>query len=88
MSRAFVREDQDDVPHRYDLPPRDDPSFPEAAAWALLAGADQGDSFGAEQATGYRFGDPALRPQVERILAYARDRGNERLVQLAERFLA
>jgi len=88
MSRAFVREDRDEVPVRYELPPRDDPAFPEAAAWALLEGANRGDSLGAEAATGFRWGDPALKPHVERILAYARKRGDDRLEQLAERFLA
>ena len=87
MSRAFVREDRDEVPERYQLPPRDDPGFPEAAAWALLEGANRGDSLGAEAATGFRWGDTSLRPHVEQILAYARDRGDERLEQLAERFL-
>jgi hypothetical protein len=40
MSRAFVKEDQDDQPRRYDLPPRSDPAYPAAAAWALLEGAN------------------------------------------------
>lgn len=87
MSRAFVREDHDEIPERYDLPPRDDPAFPEAAAWALLEGANRGDSLGAEAATGFRWGDASLRPHVERILAHARARGDDRLEQLAERFL-
>lgn len=87
MSRAFVREDRDEVPERYDLPPRDDPAYPDAAAWALLEGANRGDSLGAERATGYRWGDPALRINVERILAHARKKGDDRLEQLAERYL-
>lgn len=87
MSRAFVREDPDERPVRYGLPPRTDPAFDEAAAWALLEGANRGDSLGAEAATGYRFGEPGLRPHVEKILAHARASGNERLEQLAERFL-
>ena len=58
-----------------------------AAARALLRGADQGDTPGAEAATGYFWCDPALAAEVERILAEARDDGNERLEQLAERFL-
>jgi hypothetical protein len=87
MSRAFVREDPDEVPPRYDLPPNEDPGFPRAAAWALLEGANQGDSLGAEAATGYRWGDPSLRPHVEEILRHARSRGDDRLEQLAERFL-
>jgi hypothetical protein len=87
VSRAFTQEDYEENSPRYDLPPRDDPSYPEAAAWALLEGANRGDSFGAEQATGFRWGDPVLRPQVERILAHARAQRNERLAELAERFL-
>jgi hypothetical protein len=87
MSRAFVKEDRDEVPERYDLPPRDDPAFPDAAAWALLEGANKGDSLGAERATGYRWGDPALRPHIQQILTYARQKGDDRLEQLAERYL-
>jgi hypothetical protein len=88
MSRAFINEDAGaDPPGHYLLPPRNDPGFGLAAARALLRGADQGDTPGAEAATGYYFGDPALRPEVERILAEAREDGDERLEQLAERFL-
>ncbi|OLD88246.1 MAG: hypothetical protein DMD38_08720 [Gemmatimonadetes bacterium] len=46
-----------------------------------------GDSYGAELATGYRWGEPKLKTHVERILTDARAEGNERLQQLAERFL-
>jgi hypothetical protein len=88
MSRAFVREDRDEVPERYELPARDDPAFPEAAAWVLLEGANKGDSLGAEQATGFRWGEKSLRPHVVRILEYARKKGDDRLEQLAERFLS
>jgi hypothetical protein len=87
MSRAFVREDPEEVPQRYDLPPREDPAYPEAAAWALLEGANRGDSLGAERATGFRWGDASLRPHVERILEHARKKGDDRLEQLAQRFL-
>ncbi|HWB40048.1 MAG TPA: hypothetical protein VG500_02255 [Gemmatimonadales bacterium] len=87
MSRAFVNEDAGAAPERYPLPARDDPGYPIAAARALLRGADVGDTPGAEAATGYYFGDPALKPQVEQILAEAREVGNERLEQLAERYL-
>lgn len=87
MSRAFVKEDQEDLPIRYELPPRDDPGYANAAAWVLLEGANRGDSLGAERATGYRWGDPALKSPVEQILEYARKRGDDRLEQLAERFL-
>ncbi len=90
MSRAFVKEDAgegDNSGRRYSLPPRDDPGYLDASAWALLDGANVGDSMGAEAATGYRWGDPALKPAVERILEHARARGNDRLEQLAVRFL-
>jgi hypothetical protein len=87
MSRAFVNEDAGGPERQYHLPKRDDPGYDEAAAWALLDGADVGDSHGAELATGYRWGEHRLRPHVERILARAREEGNERLEQLAERFL-
>ena len=87
MSRAFVKEDPDEPPSRYDLPARSDPGFDQAAAWALLEGANRGDSLGAETATGYRWGEPSLRPFVELILDHARSRKDARLEQLAERFL-
>ncbi len=59
MSRAFVNEDAGGEPsprHRYPLPPRDDPGYDAAAAWALLKGADVGDKLGAEEATGLYLG--------------------------------
>lgn len=87
MSRAFIKEDAGGPERRYHLPRRDDPGFDEAAARALLEGADVGDSHSAEVATGYNWGERRLRPHVERILAQARAEGNERMVQLAERFL-
>jgi hypothetical protein len=88
MSRAFINEDADagNAP-RFPLPGRDDPSFDLAAARALLHGADLGDTASAEAATGYYWGEPRLRPLVERIVLEARQDGNERLEQLAERFL-
>ena len=89
MSRAFVNEDAGagNASPRFPLPPRDDPSFDLAAARALLHGADLGDTTSAESATGYYWGEPKLRPLVERILLEARQDGDERLEQLAERFL-
>lgn len=88
MSRAFINEDagSGDAP-RFPLPARDDPAFDTAAARALLQGADLGDTVSAEAATGYFWGEPKLRPVVERILMEAQEDGNERLEQLAERFL-
>jgi hypothetical protein len=87
MSRAFVNEDAGGPEPRYHLPSRDDPGFDSAAAWALLEGANVGDSLSAEDATGYRWGEPKLKPHVERILGQARAEGNERLEELARRFL-
>ena len=87
MSRAFTKEDADLPEPEYRLPPRTDPGFDEAAAWALIEGANVGDSLGAERATGYRFGEPKLRPHVQRILGAAVAEKNDRLEQLARRFL-
>lgn len=87
MSRAFVNEDANEPEPRYVLPPRDDPGYEEAAAQALLEGADVGNSYGAEQATGYTWGDPTLKPHVRKLLARAEAEGNERMVTLAKRFL-
>jgi hypothetical protein len=87
MSRAFVNENAEGPKPRYVLPKRDDPGYDEAAAWALIEGADVGDSHSAQLATGYEWGDPKLRPHVERILAQAIEQRHDRLQQLAERFL-
>ncbi len=87
MSRAFVNENADGPEPRFVLPERDDPGFDEAAALALLDGADRGDSRSAELATGYEWGDVRLRPHVERLRSQAQTQGDERRVQLAERFL-
>jgi hypothetical protein len=88
MSRAFVNEDAgDEAVGRYTLPERGDPEYDRAAARALLRGADQADTAGAEAATGYYWGDPALFPQVQRLLVEAREDRDDRLEQLAERFL-
>ena len=89
MSRAFVREDgPDDTPQRdFALPERDDPEFDAAAAEALLEGARVGETASAEQATGYYWGEPRLREHVQRILDRARRDGDDRLEQVAERFL-
>lgn len=88
MSRAFMKEDAEGPAPRYHLPPRDDPQFDSAAADALIQGANVGDSYSAELATGYRWGEPRLRAHVERILERARQEKDERLEQLAKRFLA
>ena len=89
MSRAFVSEDSGgpDPSVRYPLPSRDDPAYDRAAARALISGADVGDSAGAEEATGYRFGEPLLVPHVLELLEQARAEANDRVEQLAERYL-
>ncbi len=89
MSRAFVKEDAGNQgPRRsYGLPPRGDPGFDAAAAAALLEAARAGETASAEQATGYYWGEPKLRAHVERIRDRARRDGDERLIELAERFL-
>lgn len=89
MSRAFVREDSGGGPQRdYHLPPPDDPGFDEAAARALLEAARAGETGSAEEATGYYWGEVRLAPHVRKILAEARASGDERLEQLARRYLA
>jgi hypothetical protein len=90
MLRAFVKEEAGgwgDPGKRYCLPARDDPGYDEAAAEALLEGARSGDTGSAESATGYYWGEMKLRPFVERIRVRAEREGDERLTQLAERFL-
>ena len=63
MSRAFVNEDAGggDALGKYPLPGSRRPAFPLAAARALLRGADEGDTVGAEAATGFYWGDPVAR---------------------------
>jgi hypothetical protein len=90
MSRAFVNDDAGGwaSPGRhFDLPPRTDPRFDEAAARALLDGAVLGDTGSAEAATGYYWGERRLRAHVERILADAQRAGDEELERAAKRFL-
>ena len=89
MSRAFLRDDAEgEMPFRdYGLPPRDDPEFDRIAARALLEAARVGETQLAERATGYYWGEPALRPHVEAILAEAERAGDDRLETLARRFL-
>jgi hypothetical protein len=90
MSRAFVNEDAGgwgDPSKRFTLPDRDDPEFDRAAAEALLEAARAGDTGSAEMATGYYWGEPRLRPHVERLLARALREKDDRLEQLARRFL-
>ena len=89
MSVAFKKEDGNwgDPSVRFVLPARDDSSYDAAAAEALLEAARTGDTGSAEMATGYYWGEPGLRPHVARILERARAEKDDRLEQLAERFL-
>ena len=89
MSRAFVHEDAGGfAPRRaYGLPPRDDPGYDAAAAAALLEAARAGETASAEDATGYYWGEPRLHEHVRRILERAIAEKDDRLEQLARRFL-
>jgi hypothetical protein len=89
MSRAFVNEDAGGAgPRRdYHLPPRDDPEYDAAAAGVLLEAARAGETASAEEATGYRWGEPKLAPHVRLLMRDAAASGDERLEQLARRFL-
>ncbi len=71
----------------YDLPPRGAPEFDRAAARTLLEGARVGDTVGAEAVTEIGWGDPRLVPHVQHWLTVARRDKDERLEQLAERYL-
>jgi hypothetical protein len=89
MSRAFLRDDAEgEMPRRnYGLPERNDPEFERAAARALLEAARVSETQLAERATGYYWGEPRLRPYVEEILVEAEGAMDERLEQVARRFL-
>lgn len=89
MSRAFLRDDAEgEMPRRnYHLPERDDPEFDRVAARALLEAARVGETQLAERATGYYWGEPVLRPYVEELRAEAERLSDDRLEQLARRFL-
>jgi hypothetical protein len=89
MSRAFLRDDAEgEMPRRnYALPERDDPGFDRAAALALLEAARVNETQLAERATGYYWGEPRLRPFVQEILLEAERVKDDRLEQLARRFL-
>ena len=89
MSRAFVNEDASSggPKRRFSLPQRDDPGYDAAAAATLLEAAREGNTASAEEATGYYWGEPRLHTHVRRILARAQSDGDERLTQLATRFL-
>ena len=89
MSRAFLRDDAEgEKPFRdYNLPERDDPDYDRASAQALLEAARVNETELAERATGYYWGEPKLRLYVEKIRAAAEKSGDDRLEQVARRYL-
>jgi hypothetical protein len=89
MSQAFLRDDAEgEMPRRnYGLPERSDPEYDRVAARALLEAARINETQLAERATGYYWGEPRLRPYVEELRAEAEAARDERLEQLAGRFL-
>jgi hypothetical protein len=89
MSMAFLRDDAEgEMPHRdYDLPPREDPGYDKAAARALLEAARVNETQLAERATGYYWGEPKLRTFVEELRVAAERAGDDRLEQVASRYL-
>lgn len=93
MSRAFVKEDDgDNRPRRtFGLPSRRDRSYPAASALAILEAARDGYTEDAEDATGYRWGDPALKPHVQKLmekeLERPADEQDRRFIQVARRYL-
>ncbi len=79
MSRAFVNEDATHEPEpRYVLPERESPHYDRAAAWALIEGANEGNTASAEKATGYQWGESGLVPYVRDILAEAQEQDDAR----------
>jgi hypothetical protein len=92
VSRAFVKEDEGDGPKRhFTLPARNDRSYPAACALVLLEAARDGYTHEAEEATGYRWGDPALYKHVQQLMdkesARPEDEQDRRFIQMARRFL-
>ncbi|MDB4892803.1 MAG: hypothetical protein JWL61_4658 [Gemmatimonadetes bacterium] len=89
MSRAFLRDDAEgEMPRRnYALPERDDPEYERASARALLEAARVNETQLAERATGFYWGEPLLRPFVEEILVEAERAKDDRLEQVARRYL-
>ncbi|MGI9628493.1 MAG: hypothetical protein ACR2QM_16790 [Longimicrobiales bacterium] len=87
MSRAFVKEEDGDREPDIRLPDSDSPYFDEAAAMALIEGANAGDTAGAERATGCRWGEPRLVSHIETFLADAERQDQDRIAQLCRRFL-
>ncbi len=76
------------MPRRnYNLPERDDPDYDRAAARALVEAAAVNETQLAERATGYLWGEPKLKPYVAVVVEEAVAANDERLEQVARRFL-
>ena len=83
-----MNEDAGGGPRRdFHLPERDDPDFDRVAARVLLEAARNGETEAAEEATGYRWGEPRLAVYVRDLLREAERAGDDRLEQLARRYL-
>ena len=87
MSQAFVKEDDHEKEPEFRLPDPGTAYYDEAASWALIQGADEGNTKGAEVATGYVWGDPLLTKPMAMILEQAEADGQDRVAQLARRYL-
>jgi hypothetical protein len=89
MSMAFLRDDAEgEMPRRhYGLPPRDDPEYDRVATRALLEATRVDETQLAERATGYYWGEERLKPHVVELRDAAERAGDDRLEQLARRFL-
>ena len=93
MSRAFVKEDDGDVKPRrsFALPSRGDRSYAAASALVMIEAARDGYTEDAEEATGYKWGDPHLRPHVQKLmdkeLERPEDEQDRRFIQMARRFI-
>ena len=87
MSRAFVKEDDFEPEPDFRLPDPDSPYFDEAAAVAFLKAANAGNTKAAEDATGYRWGEPRLVEHMEALVRQAEEADDLRQAQLARRFL-
>ena len=53
----------------------------------MLEAAREGDTGAAEMATGYYWGEERLKPYIREILSRLDEEEDERMVQLARRFL-
>lgn len=94
MSRAFVNEDAggQDPPRTFGLPPVDDPSYEAASALTLLEAARDGYVHQAEEATGFRWGEPQLRDHVRALIAKEQARPeaerDRRFIRMGKRYLS